>query len=112
MSVKVNVDNLSWNTTDDDIHLAFSHMGQVLDSIVVRDRDTGRSKGTAVVTYGSQEEADAAVAGLHEAELNGRQMKVSLADAKPANHSHYGSYAGNAGNSGNSGNSSYDSYGQ
>ena len=43
MSAKVYVGNLSWNTTDDTLRQAFSDYGQVLDSIVMRDRDTGKS---------------------------------------------------------------------
>lgn len=43
MSAKVYVGNLSWNTTDETLRQAFSEYGQVLDSIVMRDRDTGKS---------------------------------------------------------------------
>jgi hypothetical protein len=43
MSAKVYVGNLSWNTTDDTLRTAFSDFGQVVDSIVMRDRDTGKS---------------------------------------------------------------------
>lgn len=38
----------------------------------MRDRDTGRSRGFGFVTYGSNQEADAAIAGLHDQELDGR----------------------------------------
>lgn len=38
----------------------------------MRDRETGRSRGFGFVTYGSQAEADAAIAGLHDQELDGR----------------------------------------
>ncbi|KAF8711768.1 Glycine-rich rna binding protein, partial [Rhizoctonia solani] len=61
---------------------AFSDFGQVLDSIVMRDRDTGRSRGFGFVTYSSGEEANAAVAGMNEQELDGRQIKVNLANPR------------------------------
>lgn len=38
----------------------------------MRDRETGRSRGFGFVTYGSQAEADAAITGLHDQELDGR----------------------------------------
>ncbi|GLB37260.1 putative glycine-rich rna binding protein [Lyophyllum shimeji] len=82
MSAKVYVGNLSWNTTDDTLRQAFSEFGQVLDSIVMRDRDTGRSRGFGFVTYGSGGEADAAINGLNEQELDGRRIKVNLANAR------------------------------
>lgn len=48
----------------------------------MRDRDTGRSRGFGFVTYGSQDEAEAAIAGLHDQELDGRRVKVNLANAR------------------------------
>ena len=38
----------------------------------MRDRDTGRSRGFGFVTYGTSQEADAAINGLNEMELDGR----------------------------------------
>ncbi|KZS98397.1 RNA-binding domain-containing protein, partial [Sistotremastrum niveocremeum HHB9708] len=89
--------NLSWNTTDDTLRDAFSQFGQVLDSIVMRDRDTGRSRGFGFVTYGSSQEADAAIAGLHEQDLDGRRIKVNLANARPSGG---GGYSGGGGSGG------------
>lgn len=79
---KIYVGNLSWNTTDDSLRQAFSHYGQVLDSIVMRDRDTGRSRGFGFVTYGAASEAEAAIAALNEQELDGRRVKVNMANAR------------------------------
>ncbi|KAF5386128.1 hypothetical protein D9615_002399 [Tricholomella constricta] len=79
---KVYVGNLSWNTTDDTLRQAFSDFGQVTDSIVMRDRDTGRSRGFGFVTFVSAQEADAAINALNEQELDGRRIKVNLANAR------------------------------
>ncbi|KAI9638955.1 uncharacterized protein MKK02DRAFT_11042, partial [Dioszegia hungarica] len=76
--------NLSWNTTDDLLHQAFSAYGQVTDCIVMKDRETGRSRGFGFVTYGSQPEAEAAIASMNEQELDGRRVRVNLANARPA----------------------------
>ncbi|ETW80962.1 hypothetical protein HETIRDRAFT_418898 [Heterobasidion irregulare TC 32-1] len=82
MSAKVYVGNLSWNTTDDTLRQAFSEFGQILDSIVMRDRETGRSRGFGFVTFSTSEEADAAINNLNEQELDGRRIRVNLANAK------------------------------
>ncbi|KAG7446466.1 RNA-binding domain-containing protein [Guyanagaster necrorhizus] len=82
MSTKVYVGNLSWNTTDDSLRQAFSQFGQILDSIVMRDRESGRSRGFGFVTYGDAQEAQSAIEGLHEQELDGRRIKVNLANAR------------------------------
>ncbi|KAG2352433.1 hypothetical protein BDR07DRAFT_1313790, partial [Suillus spraguei] len=74
--------NLSWNTTDDTLRNAFSSFGQVLDSIVMRDRDTGRSRGFGFVTYGTTEEANNAIANMNEQEVDGRRIKVNLANPR------------------------------
>ncbi|KAL4080194.1 glycine-rich rna binding protein [Scleroderma yunnanense] len=84
MSAKIYVGNLSWGTTDDTLRQAFSQFGQVVDSIVMRDRDTGRSRGFGFVTYSTPQEADTAISNMHEQELDGRRIKVNLANARPA----------------------------
>lgn len=48
----------------------------------MRDRDTGRSRGFGFVTYGSSDEASAAIAALNEHELDGRRVKVNMANAR------------------------------
>ncbi len=48
----------------------------------MRDRDTGRSRGFGFVTYGTSQEADAAINGMNEKELDGRMIKVNVANAR------------------------------
>jgi len=103
MSAKVYVGNLSWNTTDDTLREAFAQYGNVLDSIVMRDRDTGRSRGFGFVTYGSQQEADASIASLHDQELDGRRIKVNLANARGGGGGGGGGYGGGGGGYGGGG---------
>lgn len=50
----------------------------------MQDRETGRSRGFGFVTYGSSEEADHAVSSMNEQELDGRRLKVNLANARPS----------------------------
>lgn len=48
----------------------------------MRDRDTGRSRGFGFVTYGTTEEANHAIANMNEQELDGRRIKVNLANPR------------------------------
>ncbi|EPS36070.1 hypothetical protein H072_10458 [Dactylellina haptotyla CBS 200.50] len=76
---KVYVGNLAWSVTDEILRTTFEQYGGVEQAIVMRDRDTGRSRGFGFVTFGAPEEADAAINGLNETELEGRHLKVNMA---------------------------------
>ncbi|KAI0249589.1 hypothetical protein BJV78DRAFT_653745 [Lactifluus subvellereus] len=78
---KIYVGRLSWNTTDETLREAFGEYGTIVDSIVMRDRETGRSRGFGFVTYGSAEEADAAINAMNDQELDGRRITVNLANS-------------------------------
>ncbi|KAJ1305797.1 hypothetical protein OPQ81_010527 [Rhizoctonia solani] len=82
MSTKLFVGNLSWNTNDDTLRNAFSNFGHVVDTIVMKDRETGRSRGFGFVTYGTKEEAEAGMEGLNEQELDGRRIRVNIANER------------------------------
>ncbi|KIO29585.1 hypothetical protein M407DRAFT_70350 [Tulasnella calospora MUT 4182] len=76
------VGNLSWNTNDDTLRQVFSQFGTIVDSIVMRDRETGRSRGFGFVTYGTDGEAQIAIQSMNEQDLDGRRVKVNLANAR------------------------------
>lgn len=101
MPVQVYVGNLSRDTTDDTPRQAFSDFGQVLEAKVMKDSDTGRSRGFGLVTFASGQEADAAIGALNEQELDGRRLKVNLHHTKstpnPADGRNSGGYGTAAG---------------
>ncbi|KAJ3299179.1 hypothetical protein HK104_009783 [Borealophlyctis nickersoniae] len=76
------VGNLSWQTNDDALHAAFSAYGQITDSIVLKDRETQRSRGFGFVTYSSPEEAQASIEAMDGQTLDGRQVRVNLANER------------------------------
>ncbi|KAM0230823.1 hypothetical protein ACHAPO_008879 [Fusarium lateritium] len=97
MSTRVFVGNLSWNTNDNSLKEAFSNYGNVVDSIVMTDRETGRSRGFGFVTFENENEANDAVSALNEQELDGRLIKVNLATARGSGGGGGGRYGGGGG---------------
>ncbi|OGM39682.1 hypothetical protein ABOM_011593, partial [Aspergillus bombycis] len=79
MSTKVFVGGLPWHTSDHVLRQRFEEYGTIEECMVVRDRETGRSRGFAFVRYSSPEEAEAAVEALDNEEFDGRVIKVSIA---------------------------------
>jgi RNA recognition motif-containing protein len=77
------VGNLSFQTTQDELHSAFAQYGNVDRVNIVTDRDTGQARGFAFVEMPDQREAETAISQLNGAELNGRAMNVNEARPKP-----------------------------
>jgi RNA recognition motif-containing protein len=75
------VGNLAYSVTDDDLHAAFSAFGEVARAKVIMDRDTGRSKGFGFVEMNDDGQAQAAIDGLNEQPINGRNVRVN--EARP-----------------------------
>jgi len=81
MNSKLYIGNLSFNTTEDGLRNAFGPFGDITDVYVAMDRETGRPRGFAFITFSKAEEAQAAIAKLDGTDLDGRALKVS--EAKP-----------------------------
>ena len=79
--MRLYVGNLSFNTTTKNLEDAFARFGTVSDAIIMMDRETSRSRGFGFVTMGSPEEGAAAIRGLHEQNLDARNIKVT--EARP-----------------------------
>ena len=79
MSTKLFVGNLSFNTTENDLQDAFAAHGAVIETNLMMDRATGRSRGFAFVTMGTPEEAQKAIAAMNGASLDGRLLTVNIA---------------------------------
>jgi RNA recognition motif-containing protein len=75
---------LNFKTRKEELEAAFAKFGQVSSAKIVRDKDTGRSKGFGFVEMPNDDEAHAAIAGMNEQELDGRVIVVKPANPRPA----------------------------
>ena len=78
------VGNLSFDTTDTDLHAAFGAYGEVGRASVVRDRDSGQSRGFGFVEMTNSSEATQAMSALNGQDLNGRTLNVNEARPREA----------------------------
>ena len=85
------VGNLNWAMTSEQLQEVFEKVGAVSSSRVITDRETGRSRGFGFVEM-SVEDANKAVSNLDGQEIEGRNLKVNLAEDKRKSNSSSGSY--------------------
>ncbi|XP_077250597.1 28 kDa ribonucleoprotein, chloroplastic-like [Tasmannia lanceolata] len=82
-SFRIYVGNLPWQVDDARLEQVFSEHGKVTDARVVYDRETGRSRGFGFVTMSTQTELDDAIAALDGQSLDGRAIRVNMAEERP-----------------------------
>lgn len=82
MGNRLYVGNLSFNADTETVREAFASVGEVTDVHVVTDRETGRSRGFAFVTMGTNELAAEAIAQLNGAMIDGRALRVNEAEER------------------------------
>ena len=82
MSTKLFVGNISFNTTENDLHDAFAAHGTVVEANLMMDRMSGRPRGFGFVTMSTPEEAQRAIEAMNGASLDGRNLTVNIARPK------------------------------
>lgn len=75
---KIYVGNLPYSTTNEDLEQLFSACGAISEVKLITDRETGRSKGFAFVTFDNPGSVAQAIQ-LNGNDFNGRNLKVSEA---------------------------------
>ncbi|TVU14001.1 hypothetical protein EJB05_37442, partial [Eragrostis curvula] len=68
---------------DDGLISLFSHFGEIVMAKVIKDRNTGQSKGYGFVKYQDVSQANAAIAAMNGHHLEGRTIAVRVAGKPP-----------------------------
>lgn len=82
-SFRIYVGNLPWEVDSSRLEQVFSEHGKVIDAKVVYDRESGRSRGFGFVTMASETEVNDAIAALDGQSLDGRAIRVNVAEERP-----------------------------
>ena len=82
MSKNLFVGNLSFRVTEEELQSLFSNYGQVSSVRIIKDRDSGLSRGFGFVEMADSTEATAAIDQLNGHEVLGRAIRVNEAQAK------------------------------
>ena len=93
--LRIYVGNLPYHFTEEDLRSPFEGHGEVESITIIRDRDTGRSKGFGFVEMPSGEEAQAAMAELNGKEFDERPLVVN--EARPREERDFGGRGGGGG---------------
>ena len=93
MDVKLYVGNLSYSTTEEELRALFAQAGTVTSVAVIKDRDTGQSKGFAFVEMSTQAEAQKAISQFNGQNLGDRALTVNIARPREER----GGFGGNRG---------------
>ncbi|WP_243545539.1 RNA recognition motif domain-containing protein [Pseudodesulfovibrio tunisiensis] len=80
MAKNIYVGNLSWSTTNEDLHSLFAEYGDVTSARVIEDRETGRSRGFGFVEM-DDDGATKAIEALNGSNFMGRDLRVN--EARP-----------------------------
>jgi hypothetical protein len=76
---KLFIGGLAWHTDDTSLRQKFEEFGLVDEAVVVKDRDTGRSRGFGFVRFGNEEDAQRAIDNMNNTDFDGRTIRVDKA---------------------------------
>jgi len=81
-SMKVFVGSIDFNVTEKEIEDAFKPYGEVTNTIILRDRETNKSRGFGFVTFKNKESVKNAIDGMNQKAIRGRPIIVNFASKK------------------------------
>ena len=81
--MNIYVGNISWSMTDEDLKNLFVSYGTVSSAKILREKNTGRSKGFGFVEMEDDDAAKNAIASLNESEVQGRKIIVNESKPRP-----------------------------
>ena len=105
--MNIYVGNLSWAMTDEDLNSLFSQYGTVTSAKILKEKNTGRSKGFGFVEMEDEEAAKTAIATLNENEVQGRKLIVNESQPRPEGGGYKKSGGGYGGGGGRSSGGGY-----
>lgn len=82
MNSQLYVGNIAFTTKEEELKDFFTAAGTVTSAKIIIDRETGKSRGFGFVEMSNADEAQAAVEQLNGKDLNGRQLRVNIAQEK------------------------------
>ena len=82
MQNRLYVGNLSYDVTTEALRTCFAEYGEVAETHVVTDRESGRPRGFAFVTMATDAEAAHAISRLDNAMFEGRPLRVNVAEER------------------------------
>ena len=83
MTQNLFVGNLSYDTTEEKLRTLFDEFGQTESVRLISDRYTGRSRGFAFVEMSTEQDAEEAISGMNNKQIDGREIKVEKAKPRP-----------------------------
>ncbi|KAH7170857.1 RNA recognition domain-containing protein [Dactylonectria macrodidyma] len=101
---KLFIGGLAWHTEEGTLRQKFEEFGPVEEAVVVKDRDTGRSRGFGFVRFTQDEDAQKAIATMNNVEFDGRTIRVD----KASDNGPRGGFGGGRGGGGGYGRGGYN----
>lgn len=79
MAIRLYVGGLAYSVTEEQLEALFTEVGKVASAVVIKDRDSGQSKGFGFVEMAEDKDAETAINELNGKEIDGRAIMVNQA---------------------------------
>ena len=81
--MNIYVSNLSYDTTEESLQELFAEYGEISSANIIKDRDSGRSRGFGFVEMPNDANAQKAIDELNNSDFEGKTITVNMARPKP-----------------------------